>query len=354
MKKIILTGGGTAGHVTPNLALLPYLLKDNIEVHYIGSINGIEKEIISKFPDIEYHSIRSGKFRRYFDMKNFTDPFRVAAGYFDALHLIKEISPDVVFSKGGFVSVPVVAAAHKCKIPVIAHESDITPGLANKISKAFATKICLTFPDTLKEIPAPKGIYTGSPIRAELYKGDGTKARYNLKFDGKPVLLMMGGSLGAKAINEALRAALEGILPKMNVIHICGKGNLSENLSKKQGYAQFEYVSDELADFFALSDYILSRAGSNSIHEFLALKKPMILIPLPLSASRGDQILNAKSFENRGFCITLNQENLSKKTLLDAIEYLTLDSSKMHLKMDANVNTDGTSAIINVIKSVMK
>lgn len=355
MKKIILTGGGSAGHVTPNLALIPYLKDKGYEIHYIGSENGIEYDMISKLPDVSYHSIRSGKLRRYFSWKNFSDPFRVMAGYFDATRIIKSIMPNVVFSKGGFVSVPVVAAAHRLKAPVVCHESDITPGLANKLSTPFADHVCVTFPDVLEQIKEPKGIYTGAPIRAELFHGDAVKARKRLGFDNKPVLMVMGGSLGAQAINNALRKALKELLEAFNIIHLCGKGNLDENLANNKSinnkYVQFEFVSEELADYMALSDLVLSRAGSNSIHEFLALNKPMLLIPLPLSASRGDQILNAKSFVKRGFALSLEQEQLSPQSLIDSINELQAQSDKIRSNMKNTPNSNGTEAILNVIYS---
>lgn len=352
-KTIVLTGGGTAGHVTPNLALLPLLQKEGFEIHYIGSITGIEKDIISKVGNIKYHEIRTGKLRRYFAWKNFSDPFRVIGGYFDAKKIINEIKPDIVFSKGGFVSVPVVAAAHKAGIPVVAHESDITPGLANKISKRYANKICLTFPDSLADIKPPIGVYTGSPIRNELFNGNKEKARKTLNFDNKKVILIMGGSLGSKIINEALRTVLNELTGKYNIIHICGKGNVNKNIDIP-GYRQFEFVSEELADFFALSDYIISRAGSNSIHEFLALNKPMILIPLSSKASRGDQILNSLSFEKRGYAIVLKEESLTGKTLLKSVEYLEKDTQKILSAMEKEKNANGTPKVFEIIMSEIK
>ena len=358
MKKIILTGGGTAGHVTPNMALMPYLRENGMEIHYIGSRDGIEKELIAQIPNVIYHPINSGKMRRYFSLRNFTDPFRVVAGFSESIKLMKMIKPDVVFSKGGFVAVPVVAAAHFSKVPVICHESDITPGLANKLSVPFANRVCVTFPDVLKYIKEPKGIYTGSPIRADLFHGDKERARKLLGFDNKPVLLMMGGSLGAQAINNVLRESLCSLLPIFNIIHICGKGNIAPELTAKKGfpkgYAQFEFVSKELPDFFALTDYVLSRAGSNSIHEFLALKKPMLLIPLPLSASRGDQILNAKSFARRGFALMLEQEELNSERLVKAIMQLKKEEPEMKKAMEAEKNANGTGAILKIINDTMK
>lgn len=360
MKKIVLTGGGTAGHVTPNLSLLPYLREAQFEIHYIGSRNGIEKEIISKETDVTYHAIRTGKLRRYFSWKNFTDPFRVIAGYGDAKKCMKEIKPDVVFSKGGFVSVPVAAAAHKYQIPVISHESDITPGLANRIAKRFATKICLTFPDGLQQIPPPLGVYTGSPIRESLYQGDAERARRRLSFDRKPVILVMGGSLGSKVINQALRANLESLCSQYNIIHLCGKKNLvtlPESASDfvRRSYAQFEFVSEELSDFLACADLIVSRAGSNAIHEFLALHKPMLLIPLSLEASRGDQILNAESFEKRGFAIVLREENLTPESFRHGIDYLAREQIAIRAAMskENELHGNGTAKIMEMIQSVL-
>lgn len=358
MKKIVLTGGGTAGHVTPNMSLIPYLKDKNYEIHYIGSENGIEYEMIKEIEGVTYHSIRSGKLRRYFSWRNFSDPFRVAAGYFDAKKLMKAIKPDVVFSKGGFVSVPVVAAAHSKKVPVVCHESDITPGLATKLSVPYANKVCVTFPDVLSTIKGSKGVYTGTPIRAGLFHGNSEIARKDLGFDSKPVLLVMGGSLGAKAINEALREALPNLIAEYNIIHLCGKGHIDKDLAEdkkiNKKYAQFEFVSDQLPDFMALADFVLSRAGSNSIHEFLALNKPMLLIPLPLSASRGDQILNAKSFTERGFALTLNQEDLTPSSLVNAINDLQNQSESIRDNMIKNDNSNGTEAVLKVIYSVIK
>ncbi len=349
---VVFTGGGSAGHVTPNLALIPILKTkfSNLDLHYIGSEDGIEKEILAKHPEITYHSVRTGKLRRYFSWKNFTDPFRVMAGYHDARKLIKELQPAVVFSKGGFVSVPVAAAAHSCKVPVIAHESDLTPGLANKISARYATKICTTFPDTVKDLPKGVGVYTGSPIRPELFRGDAARARARCAFDRKPVILIMGGSLGSAALNKAVRENVPVLIKTYNIIHLCGKGNIEEKYkSYAPSYRQFEFISEELPDMLALADFVISRAGSNAIHEFLALHKPMLLIPLPLSASRGDQILNAESFEKRGYAIVLREEKITPSTFLSAISYLEKDKQKMIAAMESEQNTNGAKAIAEII-----
>lgn len=314
MKTIVLTGGGTAGHVTPNLALIPSLKKAGWDIKYIGSHQGIEKDLVTK-ANIPYYGIASGKLRRYLSVENLKDPFKVIKGYFDACKLLKEIKPQVVFSKGGYVTVPVVLAAHKLKIPVIIHESDMTPGLANKIAIKKAKTICVNFEETLKYV-GDKGVYTGSPIREELFKGDKKIARELCGFkDDKPTLLMMGGSLGARKINEVLREALPDIVTKFNVIHICGKNNLDEGLLNKQGYKQFEYVGEELAHLLKAADFMLSRAGANAIAEIIALNIPSLLVPLSAAASRGDQILNAEAMKKKGYCEVLFEEELNRESL---------------------------------------
>ncbi len=356
---VVFTGGGTAGHVTPNLALIPLVREKcknvDLDVHYIGSENGIEKEILAKYDNVTYHSIRTGKLRRYFSWQNFSDPFRVIGGYFDAKKLMKKIRPAIVFSKGGFVSVPVAAAAHAYKLPVIAHESDLTPGLANKISARFATKICTTFPDTLEYLPKGVGVCTGSPIRPELFDGNAERARARYGFDGKPVILSMGGSLGSVVLNKALRENLPELTKKYNIIHLCGKGNIDDKCEKyANSYKQFEFISDELPDALALSAFIVSRAGSNAIHEFLALHKPMLLIPLSAVASRGDQILNAQSFEKRGFAIVLKEENITPSTFLHAISFVEKDKEKMTESMENYENSNGANIIAEMIYEEIK
>lgn len=351
MKRIILTGGGTAGHVTPNIALLPRLRELQYDIHYIGSYNGIEKELIAK-QQIPYHGISSGKLRRYFSLKNFTDPFRVLKGFNEANHLIKTLKPDVIFSKGGFVSVPVVIAGKRNHVPVIIHESDMTPGLANRISIPSAYKVCCNFPETLKALPEDKAVLTGSPIRQELLTGDPEKARAFCGFtDNKPVILVIGGSLGATAVNQAVRAILPELLKEFQVIHLCGKGKLDTSLSNLEGYVQFEYIQDELRHLFALSDIVISRAGANAICELLALQKPNILIPLSASASRGDQILNARSFERQGFSEVLEEETLTNELLLKSIRELYENRSQYVTAMQRSAQQSPIETIIQLIES---
>ena len=349
MKRIILTGGGTAGHVTPNIALLPKLQEMGFDIHYIGSYNGIEKELIEPF-GIPYHGISSGKLRRYFSLQNFTDPFRVLKGMGEARKLIRDLKPDVIFSKGGFVSVPVVLAGKKCKVPVIIHESDMTPGLANKIAIPSATKVCCNFPETLEYLPKDKAVLSGSPIRQELLSGNKIAAMDLCGFSAdKPIILVIGGSLGSVAVNNAVRAALPELLKSFQIVHLCGKGKVDESLNNTTGYRQFEYIKEELRDIFAMTDIVISRAGANAICELLALRKPNLLIPLSANASRGDQILNARSFERQGFSLVLEEEEVTKDTLLEAVQNLYDNRNTFIDAMRNSGQQDSINTILNLV-----
>lgn len=349
MKRIVLTGGGTAGHVTPNIALLPSLREAGFEIAYMGSYDGIEKKLIADF-DIPYQGIATGKFRRYLDPKNFSDPFRVLKGYAEARKYLKEFKPDVVFSKGGFVSVPVVRAAASLKIPCIIHESDITPGLANKLCIPVARKVCCNFPETLNHLPKEKAVLTGSPIRKELAEGNRLAGLDMCGFTAnKPVILVMGGSLGALNVNQAVRAALPGLLEDFQIIHLCGKDKVDNLLLTTPGYKQFEYVKTELKDLFAACDLVISRAGANAICEILALKKPNILIPLPAEVSRGDQLLNAASFKEQGFSIVIEEDDLNTKTLTEAVKELYENRNTYINAMSSSSQTDSVSKIMGLI-----
>ena len=352
MKRIVLTGGGTAGHVTPNIALIPKLKELDYEIFYIGSIEGIERKLIEEL-GIKYFPIQTGKLRRYFDIKNFTDPFRVLKGGAQAKAILKDLKPDIVFSKGGFVSVPVVKAAAKQKIPVLIHESDITPGLANKLSFSSATKVCCNFPETLEFLPADKAVLTGSPIREELLKGDASKGRAFCGFDEKPVIMVIGGSTGAAVINARIRGVLPELLKNYNVVHLCGKGKMDATISSP-GYVQYEYISEELPDLFALADVVISRAGANSICEILALNKPNILVPLSAKASRGDQILNASSFESQGYSYVLEEENMTNPNLLTAIDYVVTNKQRYIDAMKASNQMDSVKKVIGLIEELSK
>lgn len=353
-KRIVLTGGGTMGHVTPNLALLPHLLEKGYEVHYIGTESGMEAEKLKAIPGITYHGVKTGKLRRYFDWKNFTDPFRVIAGAFQSAHLMGRLKPDVCFSKGGFVAVPVVFGAWLHRIPVVSHESDLTPGLANRLCVPFVKKVATTFPECAAALGA-KAEAVGTPLRPELFRGSREKGLHFLGLRGeKPVLLMMGGSLGAQAVNKALREALPALLTTFEVAHICGKGNLDASLNGTSGYAQKEFVSAELADVFACCDLVLSRAGSNALMEFQALARPLLLIPYPKGASRGDQILNAQSLERRGLCRVLLQEDMTPETLTKALMDTWADRAALTAAVKAAPPADGTKRVLEMIEEVQR
>ena len=352
MKRIVMTGGGTAGHVTPNIALMPALKARGFEIYYIGSFDGIERKLIEEI-GIKYYGVSTGKFRRYFSLKNFTDPFRVIKGISEARKILKELSPDVVFSKGGFVGVPVVKGARKLGIPCIIHESDYSVGLANKLCFSAADKICCDFPETLKTLPEGKGVLTGAPVRKELLEGNAGNGKIVCGFeDDKPILMVTGGSLGAAAVNEAIRAALDDILKKYNVIHICGKGKTDEAFEGRKGYRQFEYVGRGLSDLFAAADIVVSRAGANSVFELLALKKPNILIPLP--GGRGDQLLNAKSFEQQGYSMVLKQEEITPDVLVKKIDELYAQRETFISKMSGSEQQDAIRVIADLITETAK
>jgi UDP-N-acetylglucosamine--N-acetylmuramyl-(pentapeptide) pyrophosphoryl-undecaprenol N-acetylglucosamine transferase len=354
-KTIVLTGGGTAGHITPNLALIPLLQERGWQVHYIGSKSGMEKELAGSLPGVAYHGISSGKLRRYLHLRNLTDPFRVLAGTAQALRLIRRLKPLVVFSKGGFVSVPVAYAARLAGVPLVLHESDLSPGLANRLAMRQATRICTTFPETAAKLGG-KARHTGTPIRRALFDGDEARGLALCGFapSGLPVLMMMGGSLGSKGINTALRQALPKLLKDFRIIHVCGKGNLDDTLAGTAGYAQFEYVNEGLADLLAAASLVVSRAGSNSIFELLALKKPMLLIPLPLSASRGDQIENAGSFEKQGIACVLDQKVMEQSGLHGAILDAWARRDELKVAMAASPHADGTMAVLEEIENASK
>lgn len=352
MKKIVLTGGGTAGHVTPNIALIPSLQKEGFEIYYIGSKQGIEKSLIEK-QEIKYFEIDTGKFRRYLSIKNLSDPFRILNGLRQAVSILKKIKPDIVFSKGGFVSVPVVIAASFLKIPVVIHESDMTPGLANKICIPRATKICYSFPETLKYLPDKKSIFTDSPIREDLFLGDKKRAEKLCNFNNnKPIIMVFGGSSGSIILNNTIRFTLNDLLKNYNIIHLCGKNKTDAAYNNINGYVQLDYAGNSMKDFFALSDIVISRAGANSICELKALAKPNILIPLSKASSRGDQILNALSYEKHGYSLVIKEEELTKESLINSIDYLFKNKEKFINNMKSSLQNNPINSIINIINDI--
>lgn len=354
MKRIVMTGGGTAGHVTPNIALIPRLKKLGYEIHYIGTKDGIERKLIEE-QGIPYHPISAGKLRRYLDLKNLSDAFRVIKGFNDSIGVLRRLKPDVVFSKGGFVSCPVVWAAKLLGIPAIIHESDMTPGLANKLSMPYAKRICYTFPETEGYIPKEKGVLTGIPVREGLFSGKAELGKRLCGFNDRlPVMVIVGGSQGSQVLNSVIKDNIEELLKKFQICHICGKGNLDKSLSNMSGYAQFEYINEELSHIFKMADMVVSRAGATTIFELLALKKPNLLIPLSRQASRGDQILNAESFKKQGYSMVLMEEDLNSDSFINNIEELYLNRQNYIDSMGKSDITGGTDKIVDLIVSYTK
>ena len=355
MKKIAFTGGGTIGHVAVNLALIPEAQKRDIETIYIGSKNGIEKEMITdSAKDTKYIPISSGKLRRYLSFENLKDVFKVLKGVYDARKVLKKEKPDLVFSKGGFVSVPVIIAAKSLKIPSIVHESDVTPGLANKISMKFANKMYTTFEETLKYVPKEKSDYIGAIIREDLRDGSKEEGYQLTGFnDQLPVLLIMGGSLGSKALNKAIRDNLDYLTKKYQIIHLTGKGHVDQNI-KNTNYVQYEFVSNELMHFYAITDAVISRAGANAIYEFATLKLPMLLIPLGLDQSRGDQIDNAKIFEKNGYAKVLQEKDVNQSNLISQLDKLENEREDIIDKMSHFKESYTKETLFNKIESDIK
>lgn len=342
-QKIILTGGGTAGHVYPALAVAEKL--QDYEIHYIGG-NGIEKEIISRFPNITFHEISTVKFQRKITLQNFLIPFKLQKSINQTEKILKEISPNIIFSKGGFVAVPIALAGKRLKIPVVSHESDLSFGLANKIILHYCSVMCTTFEKT-SELNK-KCVYTGQPIRQKIFQGK----KLNLNFDKNlPTLLVLGGSLGAKFLNDIIFENIDKITKKFNIIHISGKNNFKE--IKHKNYLTVAYA-ENIEDFYASADIVLSRSGSGVINELLSLKKPMLLIPLSKKCSRGDQIENAKLFHELGFAEMLEEENYNYKILEDKLIKLTKNKEKIEKNMQKTSKNHAVDEICMLIKKYKK
>ncbi len=346
MKTIVLTGGGTAGHVVPNLALKTYLQPHFGKLAYIGSFSGIEKNLVNSTGGFEYYGIDTVKLRRNKIFANFAIPYKFTRGVHQAKDILKKLNPAVVFSKGGYVSLPVVIAAHQLGIPVVAHESDLTMGLANKLSKHACSCICTTFKQTADKI-GKKGLYTGSPL--EIHKS--ARPAF-LATNKKPVLLITGGSLGAKAINEAAFGCAKELCSAFYCIHQVGKNQICPSINYSD-YKQVEFA-DNMADLMQAADIVVCRAGSNTIFELAHYGKPMLLIPLPKGASRGDQVDNAKYFESQGFAKVLQQSDLDTDTLLKNVFDLYKERQNYSLKLKSATLPNGTQKIVNTILSYCK
>ncbi|MBA2648106.1 MAG: undecaprenyldiphospho-muramoylpentapeptide beta-N-acetylglucosaminyltransferase [Legionella sp.] len=353
--KIMFTGGGTAGHVTPNIALIALFKNEGWEIFYIGSGLGIEKEMILG-ENIPFYSISSGKLRRYFSIKNFLDPLKILLGIVQSTYFFYKLKPDVLFSKGGFVAFPVVVGAWLNQIKIIAHESDMSPGLANRLSYPFIDKICVPYEDSRKYFKKQDKIeVTGTPIRQQLFQGSMAKGLQLCGFDTSlPCLLVIGGSLGANSINHSVREALSQLLQGFQVIHLCGKGKIAPHLIAQKGYCQLEYAKEELADLFAAASVVISRAGANSLYEILALAKPHVLIPLSARVSRGDQIQNSQYFKKAGISVVIEDESLNAQTLIEALDEVLQNKNDIIAKMKALNLESASEKIVKLIKGQVK
>jgi UDP-N-acetylglucosamine--N-acetylmuramyl-(pentapeptide) pyrophosphoryl-undecaprenol N-acetylglucosamine transferase len=352
-KKILFTGGGTAGHVMINMVLIPKFMEKGWGVEYIGSQNGIEKLLVQ---NVKYNSISAGKLRRYWDWENFKDPFKIIKGCIQSYKLMKRIKPDVIFSAGGFVSVPVVIGAWMNKVPVIIREPDSTLGLANKIALPFTTKLCTTFPQTGENVSNEKKVYVGPIVREEIERGNVLRGRSYCKFQqDKPVLLIMGGSQGAQWINDMVRESLEKLLLNFNIVHMCGKGKVDSSIGM-EGYMQFEYIGEELPHILNMASVVVSRAGSTAISELLFLKKPMLLIPLTNSSSRGDQVLNAEYFSRQGYAEVILQDKVSMNVFIHAVNKLYTNKERYIQNMTGytKTNDEGIHQLIDIINEVVQ
>lgn len=349
------TGGGSAGHVTPSFPLIDACLKAGWQVSYVGSYHGIESRLVPR-QNIPYYPIRTGKLRRYFSWQNFIDPFNLLIGFCQAFFYCLKVKPQVIFSKGGFVSFPVVLAAWVNRIPVIAHESDLTPGLANRLAYPFIKTQCVTFEAGLAYFKdKPKARYTGTPIRAHLLQGDAEQGRALCGFDNtRPILLIMGGGQGAGPINDVVRAALPQLLTHYQVIHLCGEGKIDPALQTQPGYKQIEYAHEALADLFACAHLVISRAGANALYELLALRKPHLLIPLSQGASRGDQVSNARHFESAGMSAVLSEVAITPEKLLASLSALEKKYHAYETQLKAVALPQSTPLIFDLLQQAAK
>ncbi len=339
MKKIVLCGGGTAGHIYPALAVAEKL--KGYDIHYFGG-NGMEKEILKNFPNITFHEIPTVKFERKLTLKNFLIPIKLLRSIRQTKEELKKVDPSIIFSKGGFVSVPVAMAGKKLSIPVISHESDLSFGLANKIILHSCDVMCTTFPETSAK--NKKCVCTGQPIRSQVFEGKSLRLGHN---PNKPTVLVLGGSLGAKFLNNLTFENLDALTEKYNIIHICGKNNFQKIVH--EDYFLTPYATN-IQDFFATADIVISRAGSGVINELLALAKPMLLVPLSKNCSRGDQIENAKLFQKKGYALMLEEEECNLLKLQQSLENLCKNKEKIQKNMKKTAKNNAVEQIINLIE----
>ena len=354
-RSLAFTGGGTAGHILPGLAIIKDLKHDwNGRIVWIGSRLEADRFLIRK-AGIEYYGIPTGKWRRYLSIENVLDIFKVAAGLIRALGILMVERPLLVFSKGGFVSVPVVIAARILGLPVITHESDFDPGMATKINARVADWILTSYSETKSFLPdrvRGRVILTGNPIRGEILKGSVDFGRRLVPcVPERPLILVLGGSLGASGINDLVVGCLDELLQFACVVHQMGKRTFQP--IAKAGYLAVEYIYEELPDLLAAADLIICRAGANTLSELAALGKPAVLIPLPVSASRGDQIRNARYFASHGGAVYLKQEDATSEGLLETVRNL-LNNVPRRRTMSAGMRNLGDPEAVKRISEIIK
>jgi UDP-N-acetylglucosamine--N-acetylmuramyl-(pentapeptide) pyrophosphoryl-undecaprenol N-acetylglucosamine transferase len=349
-RHVLFTGGGSAGHVVPSLPLIEHFAAAGSRISYVGSSEGPERDLIAPLK-VPFFAIRSGKLRRYWSWRNVADVWWILVGLFQAIVLMGRLRPSIVFSKGGYAAFPVVVGAWIWRIPVVAHESDLTPGLANRLSLPFVAAVCTTFAVTEFPVRNRPVIHTGTPLRAELMRGDGDRGRALLHTPReRPLIVVFGGSLGADALNRVVREALKRLLEFATVAHVCGPKRTDSSLSHLAGYHQFEYVGADWGDLLAAADVVVSRAGANSLYELVALRKPHLLVPLPRSASRGDQISNAAYAQSHGWSRVVAEEELDAARLDADVRAIYADRERLAKVLEGAGLGDGTQAVADVIR----
>lgn len=348
-KHVVFTGGGTAGHVIPSIPVIERVLEDGLHVSYIGSKSGLEERLVQGL-NIGYYGITTGKLRRYLSRDNVVDAFRVFIGIYQSFWLIRKLKPVVVFSKGGYVAFPVVFAAWLNRVPIVAHESDLTPGLANRLSMPFVETLCQTFADS--NLKGKRILVTGTAVRPALRNGDAGRGRdwLNAPADAR-ILVIVGGSLGAEAINAVVRQTLPELTADYFVVHVCGEGKVDDQLDRPN-YQQYEYISESWGDVLACADLVISRSGANTLYELLALRKLNILIPLSARASRGDQIENAQWSERHGWSFVVPEEMLTRDSLIQALQFIERDREYWRNNLETFEVRDSVTLIYNELGRV--
>jgi UDP-N-acetylglucosamine--N-acetylmuramyl-(pentapeptide) pyrophosphoryl-undecaprenol N-acetylglucosamine transferase len=349
-RHVLFTGGGSAGHVVPSLPLIGHFAALGSTISYVGSKEGPEAQLVAPLP-ASFFAIRSGKLRRYWSWRNLADVLWIVVGICQAIVLVRRLHPSIVFSKGGYVAFPVVVGAWFWRVPIVAHESDLTPGLANRLSLPFVDAVCTNFASTTFSLGDRPVIHTGTPLRADLLQGDADRGRAFVGATPEaPLILVVGGSLGAEALNRVVRSGLDSLLQLGVVVHVCGAKRTDASLQQRTGYRQFEFVGPEWGDVLAAADVVVSRAGANSLYELVALKKPHLLVPLPRSASRGDQISNAAYAETRGWSRVVAEEDLDAERLNAEVRAIYADRQRVVQALEGAQLGDGTQAVSGVLE----